>query len=129
MGHSLEYIPRNIWGHSQEYLGIFPGMFEGIPRNVWGHSQECLGTFPGMFADIPRYVWRHSPEYNIPPIPRVHHIPFPVPVFLVSYIAHLNGSFRTSALLFCSIRTKRRTFIIFFFGNSIVRIKEKFINS
>ena len=43
--------------------------------------------FPGMFADIPRNIWRHSPEYNIPPIPRVPRIPFPVPVFLVLYIA------------------------------------------
>ena len=40
----------------------------------------------GMFEDIPRNVWRPSPEYNIPPIPRVPRIPFPVPVFLFLYI-------------------------------------------
>ena len=80
-------IPQNIWGHSPECLRTFPGMFGDIPRNVWGHSPECLATFPGMFEDIPRNVWRHSPEYNIPPIPRVPRIPFPVPVFLVLYIA------------------------------------------
>ena len=42
-----------------------------------------------MFEYIPRNVWRYSPEYNIPPIPRVHRIPFPVPLFLVLYIALL----------------------------------------
>ena len=42
-----------------------------------------------MFCDIPRNVWRHSPEYNILPILHVPHIPFPVPVFLVLYIAQL----------------------------------------
>ena len=62
----------------------FPGMFRYIPRNVWRYSPECLTAFPGMFGYISRNVWRHSPEYNIPPIPRV---PFPVPVFLVLYIA------------------------------------------
>ena len=51
-----------------------------------------------MFGDIPWNVWRHSPEYNIPPIPRVPRIPFPVPVFLVLYIAdkcHLITSSKT----------------------------------
>ena len=47
---------------------------------------KCL--FEGrMFGDIPWNVWRHSPEYNIPPIPLVPRIPFPVPVLLVLYIA------------------------------------------
>ena len=45
-----------------------------------------------MFEDIPRNVWRYSPEYNIPPIPRVPRIPFPVPVFLVLYMAFTFGS-------------------------------------
>ena len=58
-----------------------------IPWNVWRRSPEFLIKFPGMFSNIPRNVWRHSPEYNIPPIPRVPRIPFPVPVFLVLYIA------------------------------------------
>ena len=40
-----------------------------------------------MFEGIPRNVWQHSPEYNIPPIPRLPRIPFPVPVFLVLYIS------------------------------------------
>ena len=70
----------------------FPGMFCYIPRNVWLHSPECLIIFSGMFEDIPRNVWRHSPEYNIPPISRVPRIPFPVPVFLVLYIVHLQTS-------------------------------------
>ena len=51
-----------------------------------------------MFGNIPRNVWGHSPEYNIPPIPRVSRIPFPVPVFLVLYIAdkyHLITSSKT----------------------------------
>ena len=104
--HSLEYlrtflrmlvtfprifddIPRNVLRHSLECLGTFPRMFEDIPRNVQ-HSPECLMTFPRIFGDIPRNVWRHSPEYNIPPIPRVPRIPFPVPVFLVLYIARFS---------------------------------------
>ena len=65
----------------------FSGMFGDNPRNIWRHSPECLVTFPGMFSDIFRNVWRHSPEYSIPPIPRFPRIPFPVPVFLVLYIA------------------------------------------
>ena len=44
-------------------------------------------TTPGMFDDIPQNIWRHSPEYNIPPIPRVPRIPFPIPL-LVLYIAY-----------------------------------------
>ena len=44
---------------------------------------ECLATFTRMFEDIPRNVWRNSSEYNIPPIPHVPCIPFPVPAFLV----------------------------------------------
>ena len=48
---------------------------------------ECLATFPAMSYNIPRNVWRYSSEYNIPTIPRVPRIPFPVPVFLFSYIA------------------------------------------
>ena len=84
----LQDNPRNVWVHSPEYLATFSGMFNNIPRTVWLHSPDCLATFPGMFDDIPRNVGRHSPEYNIPPIPRVPHIPFPVPVFLVLYLAN-----------------------------------------
>ena len=80
-------IPWNVWRRSPEFLMTFPGIFGDIPRNVWRHSPECLATFPGMFDVIPRNVWRHSTEYNIPPIPRVPRIPFPVHVFLVLYIA------------------------------------------
>ena len=68
-------------------FGDIPGMFGDIPLNVWRHSPECLATFLGMVGDIPRNLWRHSPEYNILAIPRVPHIPCPVPVFLVLYIA------------------------------------------
>ena len=82
-------IPRNVWRHSPEWLGTFPGMFEDIPRNVWWPSPECLATFPGMFGDIPWNLWGHSAKYYIstPLISRVPHIPFPVPVFLFLYIA------------------------------------------
>ena len=62
-------------------------MFDDISRNIWRYSPECLRTFPGMFSTIPRNVWRHSVEYKIPSIPYVLRIPFPVPVFLVLYIA------------------------------------------
>ena len=73
---------------SPESLRTFPGMFGDIPQNIWGDSPECLATFPRIFYDIPQNVWRHSPEYNIPPIPRVLRILFPVPVFLFLYIAN-----------------------------------------
>ena len=101
--HSPEYlatfsgmfsnIPRNVWGNSPECLATFRGMFEEISPSVWRHSPECLRTFPEMFSNIPRNVWRHSSEYNIPPIPRVPRIPFPVPVFLVLVIALKSSSF------------------------------------
>ena len=75
-------IPRNVWGHSPECLAAFPGMFNNIPHNVWGHFSKCLVIFPGMFGDIPQNI-------TFPPFPRVPRIPFPVPVFLVLYIAPL----------------------------------------
>ena len=40
-----------------------------------------------MLEDFIQNVWRHSVEYKIRPIPRITHIPFPVPVILVTYIA------------------------------------------
>ena len=87
----LEYIPQNVWRHPPECLRTLLGIFGNIPQNVWGHSPECLATFPGMFGDIPRNVWGHSPEclaeYNIPPIPHVPHILFPIPIFLFLYTA------------------------------------------
>ena len=83
----FEDISRNVWGNSPVCLATFPWMFEDISQSVWGRSPECCATFPGMFGDIPRNIWQHSPEYNIPPIPQVHRILFPVPVFLVLYIA------------------------------------------
>ena len=102
-------IPRNVRRHSPECLAKFPGMFGNIPQdvqryppaclrtfrgmfgdipqNVWRHYSECLTIFPGIFEYIQRNVWRHSTEYNIPHhSPRPSH-PFPVPVFLVLYIA------------------------------------------
>ena len=75
------YVPLH------QKLATSPGMFGDIARNFWWHSPEYLETLPGMFGDIPRNAWRHSPEDNIPPIPRVPRIPFPVPIFLVLYIA------------------------------------------
>ena len=79
-------ILRNVWRHSWECLAIFPGIFEDIPRNIWRYSAECFRIFPRIFGNIPQNFWRESPEYNIPPIPRVPHILFPVPIFLVFYI-------------------------------------------
>ena len=77
-------FPRNVRLYSPECLVIFPGMLEDIHRNVWLHSPKCLRTFFGMFGDIP-------------PIPRVARIPFPVPVFLVLYIAaKIEGTFYVS---------------------------------
>ena len=61
---------------NSEYLRAFPGLFERFPR---------------MFGNIPRNVWLLSPEYSIPPIPCVHRISFPIPVFLVLYIAEYVG--------------------------------------
>ena len=87
-------IPRNVWGHSPEYLTTFPGMFGDIPRNVWGHSPECLGTFSGMFGDIPRNIT--FPPFLVFPT-------FPVPVFLVLYIACVNMSNISSCEFFIVI--------------------------
>ena len=80
-------IPRSVWRYSPEYLRTFPGMFGDISRNIWGHSPECIVTFPGMFGDIPRNISSH------PLIFRVPSIPFPVPVFLVLYIAWFHDVF------------------------------------
>ena len=81
-------IPWNVLQHSLECLVTFSGMFGDIPWNTWWYSPlECFKTFPEIFGDIPQNVWRHSPEYNIPPIPSVSCIPFPVPAFLFLYIA------------------------------------------
>ena len=65
-------------------MKTFPGMFEDIPRNVWRYSPECFTTFPGMFDDIHRNI-------TFPPLPAFPELrsPFPVPVFLVLYIALL----------------------------------------
>ena len=70
-------VAAYITTRSQECLRIFPGMFGNIPQNAWRYSPECLATFPGIY---------HSP---IPQIPRIQ---FPVPVFLVLYIAQSNLS-------------------------------------
>ena len=88
--HKMFYnMLQIIFEYSLDFSRIFPGMFGDIQRNVWRHSPEYLATFSGMFGDIPRNVWGHSPEYNILPIHRVPRIPFPVPVFLVLYIANI----------------------------------------
>ena len=102
--------PQNIGWHSPECLATFPGIFGDIPRNVWRHSPECLATFPGIFGDIPRNVWRHSPEYNILPIPRVPRIPFPVPVFLVLYIAPKSSHIKSIKNIFRSSCTSLHGF-------------------
>ena len=74
-----------------ECLRIFCRMFDYKPGSIWRHSPEYLKTFPEMFGVIPQNVCWHSLEYNAPPIPHNHHIPyilFPVPVFLVLYTAN-----------------------------------------
>ena len=81
-------LPNNYLPLHQK-LTTFPGIFDDIPQDIWRHCLECLATLPGIFGNIPQNVWRHSPEYNIPHIPRVPRIPFPVPVFLVLYVALL----------------------------------------
>ena len=74
-------IPRNLLEQSPEYSrtfpGIFlyilpnlPGIFLNIHPNLFKHSLESLQTFPGILL-------------NIPHVPRIPRIPFPVPVFLV----------------------------------------------
>ena len=73
--------------HSSETFHTFYKMLYNMPQIIFEYSLDFSRTFPRMFGDIPRNVWRHSSEYNIPPIPRVPRIPFPVPVFLVLYIA------------------------------------------
>ena len=56
-------------------------------------STKCFTTCHRLFSNI-LWVFRgHSPEYNIPPIPRVPRIPFPVPVFLVLCIAKCEWKF------------------------------------
>ena len=64
------YLPLAL----HQKLAKFPGMFDDIPRNISRHSPKCLRTLPGMFG-------------NIPPIPCVSRILFPVPVFLLLCIA------------------------------------------
>ena len=50
-------------------------------------STKCFTTCRRLFSNILWIFRGHSPEYNIPPIPRVPRIPFPIPVFLILYIA------------------------------------------
>ena len=58
-------------------------MFRDILPNVSRHSPEHLATFPRMFEDISRNMAFPNPIHC------VSRIPFPVPVFLVFYIAYL----------------------------------------
>ena len=45
-----------------------------IQKDMYNVFKRCFATFPGMFGDIPRVL----------------RIPFPVPVFLVLYIAYIS---------------------------------------
>ena len=112
-------IPRNLWWYSPECLATFPRIFYDSPQNIGLHCPECLATFPRIFGDIPRNVWGHSPEYmatfpgmfgNIPPIPRVPRIPFPVPVFLVLYIAPKSSHIKSIKNIFRSSCTSLHGF-------------------
>ena len=112
-------IPRNLWWYSPECLATFPRIFYDSPQNIGRHCPECLATFPRIFGDIPRNVWGHSPEYmatfpgmfgNIPPIPRVPRIPFPVPVFLVLYIAPKSSHIKSIKNIFRSSCTSLHGF-------------------
>ena len=69
---------------------IFQAVSPNIPENVAKYSGEFCQIFLGMFGDILLNVWRYSPEYNTPLSSRVPNISFPVPVFLVLYIAEKN---------------------------------------
>ena len=100
--HRMFYnMPKIIFKYSMCFSRTFPRMFNGVPRNVWQYSPEYLAPFLGMFNCIPGDVWEQSVEYlatfpgileDIPPIPRVPHISFPVPVLLVSYRAAFQRS-------------------------------------
>ena len=90
------YIDPKAFIPSTECFTTCPRLFSNILWACRGHSPECLASpeclraISGIFHHIPRNFSRHSPEYNIPPISRVPHIPrimSPVPVFLVLYIA------------------------------------------
>ena len=83
-------IPRNLLQHSPESLITFPGIFQNIPLNLLEHFPESSRAFSGMLK------WEHSPEsskrfprilVDIPRVPCIPRIPFPVPVFLVLDIA------------------------------------------
>ena len=139
----FEDIPRNVWRYSPERLATFPGIlatfpgtFGNIPRNICQHFPKGLRRLPGIFEDIPWDVWQHSPEYNIPPIPRIPRIPFPVPVFLVLYIAIkecvffylmvLNKKIWRNAITLKSKKvqgTFRKTFILELLSSAVFRLK------
>ena len=86
-------IPWNLLEHSPESLITFHGISWNISRNLLKHSSESLITFPGIFSSILRNAKiRTFPEssyrfagiiVNIPRVPCIRRIPFPIHVFLV----------------------------------------------
>ena len=86
------YKTRNTGNGNAGNMGngrnvILQAVSPNIPENVAKYSGEFIQIFLGMFSDILLNVWRYSPEYNTSPSSRVPNISFPVPVFLVLYIA------------------------------------------
>ena len=93
----LEHSPCSLLEHFPESSRAFSGIFNlwnipgnVLPRNVLEHSPEFSSAFLGMVK------WEHSPEpsnrfpgilVNIPCVPCIACIPFPIPVFLVLQIA------------------------------------------
>ena len=73
---------RNLSGSIQ--ISIINTRFCKLLRFLRTLNKFYIHTY-----NIPRNVWRHSPKYKVRPIPRAPRIPFPVPVFLVLYIALL----------------------------------------
>ena len=73
--------------HFLECLTNFQGMVKDFPWNLLRQFPKCLMAFTGMINGIPQNIWQHPLECNTPSIPRVLHILFFVPVFLVLYIA------------------------------------------
>ena len=78
--------PWNLFKNSPESLIEFPRIYDTFPRNLLEHYTEFSGIFSGIFSNTPQNAkMRIFPGIlvNIPGVPYIPHIPFPVSVFLV----------------------------------------------